>query len=264
MPQPHPKEITSPKNPLVQRFKDAASGNLPGALLAEGQRLVQEGLDAHLEVLIAAVSPRVSDLQFKDRLQASAREFVHCTDDVLAKMSALETHQGVAVVFAQPQWREQDLLRGTWSPLVAVAAGVRDPGNLGALVRTAEAAGASGFVTLAGGADPFRDKAVRGSMGSVFRLPLLHGFDAGALIELAGRQRLQLVVADGGGPTEHTECDFRKPSLLVFGAEAAGVPADLLQAANVRVRVELQKPVESLNVAVAAGILLFEARRQRR
>jgi TrmH family RNA methyltransferase len=264
MPPPHPKEITSPKNPLVQRFKDAANGDLQGALLAEGLRLVQEGLDAGLPVLLAAVSPRLRDLQLADRLAAGARELVHCTDEVLAKMSALETHQGVAAVFEQPKWREQDLLRGSWSPLVAVAAGVRDPGNLGALVRTAEAAGASGFVTMAGGADPFRDKAVRGSMGSVFRLPLLHGFDAAALIGLAGRQRLQLVVADGSGPTEHTECDFRRPTLLVVGAEAAGVPAELAKAANVRVRIELSKPVESLNVAVAAGILLFEARRQRR
>jgi TrmH family RNA methyltransferase len=140
---------------------------------------------------------------------------------------------------------------------------VRDPGNLGSLLRTAEAAGATGVVSLRGGADPFRDKALRGSMGSVFRLPVLHGLDAAAVIAFARRHRLQLVIADGGGDRVHTQADLRKPLALVVGAEAAGVPPELLAAADARVRIPLRAPVESLNVAVAAGVLLFEAQRQR-
>ena len=257
------RELTSAKNPAIQRFRAAAAGELEGVLLAEGVRLVAEALDAGMQVVEAAVSPRLTDTALRDRLQRSTRSFLECTDDVLARLSALESPQGVAVLLQKPVREDRALLGETLAPLVVVAAGVRDPGNLGSLLRTAEAAGASGCITMKGGADPFRDKAVRGSMGSIFRLPVLHGLDAVGVLEFAKRHRLQLVVADGGGEKLHTQVDLKKPLLLVVGAEAAGVPKELLAAATARVRIPLQAPVESLNVAVAAGVLLFEAKRQR-
>lgn len=257
------REVTSSKNPAVQRFRDAAAGDLDGVMLAEGTRLVGEALAAGMTVIEAAVSPRLQDATLRARLQQVASSFLECSDDLLARLSALETPQGVAVLLARPSRDERDLLGKDMAPIVIAAAGVRDPGNLGSLLRTAEAAGASGCVTLRGGADPFRDKAVRGSMGSVFRLPVLHGLDVAGVVELARRNRLALVVADGVGGRPYTQADLRRPLLLVVGAEAAGVPAELLDAADQRVRIPLQAPVDSLNVAVAAGVLLFEARRQR-
>lgn len=263
MQPPRHKEIASTKNPAVSRFRAAAAGELPGVVFAEGARLVAEGIAAGLAVLEAAVSPRLQDASLRERLAGSGAALLECTDDVLQRMSALTTHQGVIALFRQPQWQETDLLRADLSPLVVVAAGVRDPGNLGALLRTAEAAGATGMVTLHGGADPFRDKAVRGSMGSVFRLPVLPGLPPTAVVDFARRHKLQLVVADGGGDRDYTLCELRRPTALVLGAEAAGVPAELVRAAAVRVRIPIAPTVESLNVAVAAGVLLFEARRQR-
>lgn len=260
-PMSEPRAITSARNPAVQRFRDAAA--LDGVLLAEGARLVGEALDAGLQVVAAAVSPRCEPA-LRERLQHAAGELLECSPDVMQRLSALETAPGVAVLLRRPTVAEADLLARARPPLVVVAAGVRDPGNLGALLRTAEAAGASGVVTMAGGADPFRDKAVRGSMGSVFRLPVQHGRDAAAVVAFARRHGLALVVADGGGERAHSDVDFRGPTALVVGAEAAGVPGELLQAAAVRARIPLQAPVESLNVAVAAGVLLFEAWRQRR
>ncbi|MFY9342361.1 MAG: RNA methyltransferase [Planctomycetota bacterium] len=258
-----PRAVTSTKNPVVQQFRAAGSGELAGAMLAEGVRLVQEALDAGLRVSVAAVSPRLQDAGLRTRLLAVAESFLECSDEVLAKMSGMETPPGVAVLLERPRTDERDLLGKGWAPLVVAAAGVRDPGNLGSLVRTAEAAGATGCVTMRGGADPFRDKAVRGAMGSLFRLPVLHGLDAAAVVEFARHHRLRLVVADGDGDTVHTAADLRSPLVLVVGAEAAGVPAELRAAAATRVRIPLQPPVESLNVAVAAGVLLFEVRRQR-
>ncbi len=258
------KAISSAKNPVVQQFRDAAAGGADGVLLAEGPRLVTEALDAGMQVVAAAVSPRCDDTALRDRLQQATTTFLDVSPDVMARMSALETAPGVAVLLRRPEVGEADLLRRDTVPLVVVAAGVRDPGNLGSLLRAAEAAGASGCITMRGGADPFRDKAVRGSMGSVFRLPVLHGLDAAAVIDFARRHHLQLVVADGGGDRTYTEVDFRRPLLLVVGAEAAGVPAELVQAASARACIPLRAPVESLNVAVAAGVLLFEVQRQRR
>lgn len=257
------REISSAKNPVVQRFRDAADGRLEGVLLAEGVRLVREAVAAGCRIVEAAVSPRLDDDELRGDLQQRAASYLECADDVLARLSALDTPQRVAVLVAKPEHAEQDLVRGDLSPLVVIAAGVRDPGNLGSLLRTAEAAGATGCITMQGGADPFRDKAVRGSMGSIFRLPVLHGLDADAIVAFARRHRLQLVVADGGGDVAHSAADLTRPTALVVGAEAAGVPAELLRAAAARVRIPLRSPVESLNVAVAAGVLLFEAQRQR-
>ena len=260
---PEHRTITSGRHPAVQQFRDAAAGSVEGVLLAEGVRLVGDALDAGLEVLVAAASPRC-DKAFAERLQQIAGTFLECSDEVMNRLSALETSPGVAVLLRRPAVEEADLLRRDTAPLVVVAAGIRDPGNLGSLVRAAEAAGATGCVTMKGGADPFRDKAVRGSMGSIFRLPVLHGLDAAGVIQFALVNRLQLVVADGGGDREYTDADLKKPLALVVGAEAAGVPEELIRAATARVRIPLRQPVDSLNVAVAAGVLLFEARRQRR
>lgn len=255
--------LTSTKHPVAQRFRAAAAGADDSVLLAEGNRLVDEALAAGLVVLAAAVSPRCTDAPLRQRLQQRAGSYFECSDELLARLSALETPPGVAVLLQRPRREAVELLRGELAPLVVVAAGVRDPGNLGALLRTAEAAAATGCITLRGGADPFRDKAVRGSMGSVFRLPVLHGMTSTDVLDFVQRHQLQLVVADGGGGRPHTEVDLRKPLALVVGAEAAGVPPELLAAATARVRIPLRAPVESLNVAVAAGVLLFEARRQR-
>ena len=264
MHDPRPKSITSTKNPLVQRFRAAAQGDDEQVLFAEGVRLVQEGVDAGTRVLCAAVSPRLREPALGERLRERAGEFFECTDEVLARASALETHQGVAVLFARPTWTDEQLLKGEKAPLVLCAAGVRDPGNLGALLRSSEAAGATGVLTLKGGADPFRDKAVRGSMGSVFRLPIQHGRDAPGVIAFAQAHKLQIVVAEGTGDVDFTAVDLKRPTLLVLGAEATGVSPALGAAAQVRARIPLRAPVDSLNVAVAAGVLLFEARRQRR
>jgi len=259
-----PRSLTSAKNPAVQRFRDAAAGVAGDCMLAEGVRLVWEALDAGLEVIEAAVSPRLVDGDLRDALAQRAESFLDCSDEMLARLSALDTPQGVAVRLLRPRYEDAQLLRDELVPLVVVAAGLRDPGNLGAVLRTAEAAGATGCLTIKGGADPFRDKAVRGSMGSIFRLPVRHGLDDAQAIAFARQHRLQIVVADGGGTCAHSAADLRKPMMLVVGAEAAGVSAEWLRAADQHVHVPLCAPVESLNVAVAAGVLLFEAQRQRR
>lgn len=258
-----PRQVTSPKNPLVRTYRDAAGGEPADVMLVEGTRLLREALQAGLAIRSAAVSPRLRDDALRADLSARAEQFVECGDDVLERMSAVETHQGAVAVVQRPEWREADLLGKGISPLVVAAAGVRDPGNLGAVLRTAEAAGATGVLALAGGADPFREKAVRGSMGSVFRLPVLAGTKPQQVVEFARRHLLQLVVADGNATNDYLRVDLRKPTLLVVGAEAQGVPPELLAAADQRMRIGIAPTVESLNVAVASGVILFEARRQR-
>ena len=154
---PRSTEVTSPKNPIVHRFRDAAAGDIPGEVVLDGNRLVEEALDAKLDVLAAAWSPKLLQAknghELKRRLEQRAEEVFHATDQVLARMSSLTTHQGVLVLVREPIAREEDLLGpDPKRALVVAATGVRDPGNLGAMVRATEAAGGTGFVAQAGGA----------------------------------------------------------------------------------------------------------------
>lgn len=260
--------LTSARHPIVQRFRDAAAGKAAGQMVAEGQRLAAEALAAGIEVLEVAYTESfaqregAAELLSDFRARSSALQV--CGDKLMGRISQLSTAPGLALRLVRPVPQPGDLLPRRGAGLVLVAAGVRDPGNLGALVRSAEAAGASGMMAVGGSADPFRDKALRGSSGSAFRLPLRHEPGLDGVLGLCQAEGLQLLVAEGRGGEDCWDVDWRKPTALVVGAEAAGIPAELRDAADRRVRVPLQAPVESLNVAVAAGVLLFEARRQRR
>ncbi len=259
--------IESVKNPIVRRFRAAAGGDPPEHMVADGIKLVWEAMEAKLPIVEAAVSPRLHGTPLgKDvrrRLEREAGRVHECSESVLERLSSLDTPQGVVAILRRPAYQFDDLFGEGRAPLVAIAAGVKDPGNLGALARTAEAAAATGLVAIAGGADPFRDKAVRGSAGSIFRLPTLGPVALARVFDVVAAGRLQLVVADADGDVDWFRADYTKPTAVVLGGEGGGVPEELLSQAAVRVRIPMATPVESLNVAVAAGIVLFEARRQR-
>jgi RNA methyltransferase, TrmH family len=145
-----------------------------------------------------------------------------------------------------------------------VAVGIQNPGNLGSLLRTAEAAGATGAWLTEGCADPYSWKSLRGSMGSAFRLPLRRRVETASLAETLRARGLRTLAAGATAARRYDAVDLRGPLALLLGSEGAGLPDELAAAAELRVSIPLARPVESLNVGVAAGILLFEAARQRR
>jgi len=146
---------------------------------------------------------------------------------------------------------------------VVCADRVQDPGNTGAIIRAAEAAGATGVITTAGSADPFGWKALRGSMGSAFRLPHLRGLSIDQALCALEKGGVAVLAAAKDGERRYDEADLRGPVALVVGSEGRGLPPAVLERAAARLRVPLAGPVESLNVGVAAALVLFEAARQR-
>ena len=147
--------------------------------------------------------------------------------------------------------------------MVLMLSQVQDPGNVGAIIRAAEACGATGVVAGEGTADPFGWKALRGAMGSTFRLPVASGqtlADAVASARAAGLRVFATAAREG---TPLAACDLRGPSAILFGGEGAGLPQDLLDASDERLTIPMRPPVESLNVAIAAALVLYEAARQR-
>jgi TrmH family RNA methyltransferase len=261
--------IRSRSNPLVQRLralKEKGQRGAGGLVLLEGARLVEEALGAGVAVIEAAAAAGFGRRPMEARVieeLTRRRVAVRRVDErLMGSLSELETSPGLLALARRPRFEEESLFRGV--PLVVIAAGLQNPGNLGALLRSAEAAGATGAYLTDGTADPLSWKALRGSMGSAFRLPHARGLSARAAIERARARGLQVVATDARGPVAYDEVDFRAPTAVVLGAEGSGLPADLAAAADHRVAVPMQPPVESLNVGVAAGVLLFEAARQRR
>ena len=258
--------IRSRSNAVVRRFralKERSGGDLA---LLEGTKLVEEALAAGATVTEVAASPRAGRTpRGRALLEALAKRHVPVSfmhEDVLASVSEAETSQGVVALARRPVFAEETMLAG--DPLLLVAVGIQNPGNLGALLRAAEAAGATGAYLAEGCADPFSWKALRGSMGSAFRLPHLRRVGARETLKRLDARGVVTVAATSSGEVLYDQVDLTRPVALVLGNEGAGLDPELLAAASARVAIPMRGGVESLNVAVAAGVLLFEAARQRR
>jgi TrmH family RNA methyltransferase len=260
-----PDLITSPKNAIVGRFRAAGTGDADALFLVEGRKLIEEAIEAGLSVVEAAFDvEREEPLRpLIERLRQARAMVYPCAPSVCGKLSFVTTPQGIAAVFAKPA-RDDTALLGTAPALLVIAAGVKEPGNLGALLRAGEAAGATGMIALRGGADAFREKAVRGAAGSLFRLPVRSAESAHDALAFVQTHGLALFVAEANGDVDYLAADLRHPCALVLGGEGEGIPDQLRAAARARLRVPMAGKVDSLNVAVAAGVLLYEARRQRR
>jgi TrmH family RNA methyltransferase len=263
------RTIDSPHNASVKRARalerDGALRRREGVYIAWGLHLAQEALRARAPLRQAFVGSRLDDTpEGRDLLRAlgDARvPIVRTTTRILETIVEGSGDQGVLLLCARPDSSPSRVLRAPGS-LVLAAHGVQDPGNLGSILRSARALGASGLITLPGCTDPFGSRAVRAAMGAQFVLPV-----AGAAIDeflaLARDARLQLVAADPKGAVAPAEADLTLPTVLLLGSEGGGLPGGLLDAAQRRVRIPMASGVESLNVHAAAVALLYEAARQR-
>jgi TrmH family RNA methyltransferase len=181
---------------------------------------------------------------------------------VMDAVSPVRSASGIAALAARPSSGADRLYAGARS-LVAIAVDVQDPGNLGAIVRVAEAAGATGVVAAGASASPFGWKALRGSMGSGLRLPMAAGIDADVAVADAHQRGCRIVATVPHGGTPVFDVDLTGPLAVLIGGEGSGLPPSLVDAADERVTIPMQAPVESLNAAVTAALILYEARRQR-
>ncbi len=276
------ERITSRQNAIVKRFRDLARAfgtSDEDEVLLDGAHLVQEALACHVPIEIAAfsdrqlASARAPLAQMASDVQRQGGRVIGVTDQVLAAMSPVEHPSGVVALahvqpstvadaFAAASRPRLDALQPA-AQLVLVLAGVQDPGNVGAIVRTAAACGATGLVTIEGSAHPFGWKALRGAMGATFRLPVAPRGALPDVLRSARGSRVRLVAAVPRGGTPLPELDLRHPTAVVLGGEGSGVSDTTAAATAERVTIPMLRPVESLNVAVAAALILYEASRQR-
>jgi RNA methyltransferase, TrmH family len=244
---------------LRAAFAHAARTN-HGLLAIEGTRLLQEAITSHLP--LATVFVQVGSEALLDSLGIpESTEVLALPPQVFASAVNTESPQGIAALVHPPAFTLDQILGGP-QPLLLIAAGVQDPGNLGTIIRSAEAFGATGYVTLPGTVSTDNQKTLRASAGSIFRLPGITICEDHLFHELKQRKirTLAAVSSHGDSPARH---DLIRPSALIVGNEGSGIPEEVLRRADARVTIPMPGPVESLNAAIAASILLYEAARQR-
>ena len=251
--------IRSFANPVLKRVRKAHAGREAGVLVLEGDRLIEDALTAGFELEVVLVDDAAGPLA--ERWREAGAWLREIEPELLERVSALETSPGSLALVKQPEPVELERL-AVPGALLLVVAGVSDPGNLGALARSAEAAGVTGLV-VAGGVSPWNGKALRGSMGSLLRVPVCErGATDEVARELDERGVRGLVAATRGG-ADHRSVDWGGAVALWVGAETGDGP-DTGGVVLEPVTIAMEGRVESLNVAVATSILLFEAAAARR
>lgn len=255
--------IASRQNPLVKRCRRLHGGRDGDEVLLDGAHLLEEALQAGVAVEVAAFVPALASGPLAARAAAAGVRVVTVTPQVLAAMSPVRQPSGVAAI-ARVRPATIDAAVAGDLPLLAVLHEVQDPGNVGAAIRAADACGATGIATTPGTADPFGWKALRGSMGSAFRLPVAVAVPLPAIEAALDAARIPLVAAVPRGGTPLPDADLTGPVAVLVGSEGAGVPAGLAARAAARVSIPMRPPVESLNVSLAAALIFYEAARQRR
>jgi TrmH family RNA methyltransferase len=260
--------VTSRDNSLLCQARAVRDGKVNDQIFVEGLRLTEEALRSGLHIEAVIVSDELARKEkassLIDELNRASNRTALVSEKLLESISYTRTPQGIVLLASRPESTEDSFtLKQQGSALVVVMHRLNNPVNVGAMLRTAEAAGASGAIATKESSDPFSPKSLRGAMGSAFRLPIWFGPTYDAAIAWCSQRGIQTVCADVQASVSYDQIDWKRPTALVLGPESSGLSRTEIEAANASVRIPMQGPAESLNVAVAGGILLYEAARQR-
>ena len=264
--------VASRRNPLIRRIarleRDPEARHREGVYLIWGRKFVEEAMEEPGRVerlLVGARALRQPAARPLLRLARQASIALTAVEEVLLEelLPGFED-QGFAALVVSKLMTPDEMVSGRPDPILLVADRIQDPGNLGTLIRVGEAAGISGLLVVPGTVDPYHSRSARASAGSILRVPVARLPEAGPFTLWCRERGFRILAAI---PAEGIPChrfDLRGKIALVLGNEGDGVSQEWIQAANARLTVPLTSPVQSLNVALAAAILLYEAARQRR
>lgn len=254
--------ITSMNNPQV---KNLIQLNTKGKARRNSRAFVVEGRKMFLEApkdWIVSVYVSESFLENNKEL-LGGYPYEVLSDSVFKHISDTMTPQGILCVLKMPEYTLRDLF-GADTPLLLVTENVQDPGNLGTMFRTAEGAGVTGILMSKNTVDVFNPKTIRSTMGSVYRMPFLYTEDLKEAVESLKNQGVSCYAAHLKGKDFYDKADYTKPTAFLIGNEGNGLSEELADTADTYIKIPMQGSLESLNAAMAAGILMYEASRQRR
>lgn len=261
-------KITSRDNQKLKLARRVRDGVAKDLIFIEGARLAEE---------ISRSDLKISDVFFTEEFARTARgqsflqnaetsNLVEVSENVFASLADTKNAQGIVVICEKPETGEslieKNLERKNKLPLVVLLHQINNPSNLGAILRTGEAVDIAGAILTKNSADAFSPKALRGAMGASFRLPLWTNADFFEALNWAIRKNLVSICADVNAEKSYLEVDWKQPRLLIFGSEAHGLREAEREPIDESLLVPMENDVESLNLAVSCGVILFEAKRQ--
>ncbi len=273
------EQITSRQNQIVRYARGVRDGKERDLIFIEGLRLCEEAARvADLNLIDAIFTSRTErdarGQSLLDQLAQRGARLIYVTDEVFDSFADTKNPQGVALIAERPATDFENFQRllknkSNQTPLVVALHQINNPSNAGGILRTSEAAGATGIITTAHTADVLAAKALRGAMGASFRLPLWTNASLAEIKNWCRANNLHTVLLDANAPTDYTKIDWTIARLIFVGAEARGFgDAEInnaeLHIADDRIFIPMHAAVESLNVSVALGVVLYEAHRQRR
>lgn len=246
-------------NTLIKRAKVRREENL---FVAEGLRMCEEIPKDRIRALYVSETFRKG--KHFPRLAEGVRQVEVVTDTVFGALSDTRTPQGVLALAEQDHYTLEDIVSSSVLPHLMILEQVQDPGNLGTILRAGEGAGVTGLVMDGGTVDLYSPKVVRATMGSVLRVPFVYVEDLGTALTTLKKKGIRLYAASLQGSQDYDQEDYTGSTGFLIGNEANGLRQETLAAADARIRIPMMGRVESLNAAMAAAVLMFEAARQRR
>ncbi len=264
-------KITSRDNQRLKSARETREGKVKEAIFVEGVRLANESLRSNLkinEVFCSesfARNDRGKDLLENFSLQNI--EVFEVSEQIFNSLSDTKNSQGIILIAEKPQTGQKNLetlLINTQNqfPLILLLHKINNPSNLGAILRTSEAAGVCGIILTKNSTHTFSPKALRASMGAAFRLPIWENAEFEDVLSWTRDRSFVSVCADVNAEKSYLEIDWKKPRLLIFGSEAHGLSFEERNQIDEGLIIPMENNVESLNLAVSCGIILFEAKRQ--
>ena len=253
--------ITSTSNSQVKQAaalaKKARERRQTGLFLVEGQKMYEEAPKSWLEKVY------VTEEYVKDHGEPEGAAWELVSGEVMKAMADTQTPQGILALVRQPKWSVSDVWNGE-NPHIIMLETLQDPGNLGTIFRAGEGAGITGVIMNRETADIFNPKVIRSTMGSIYRVPFVYVDDLGEAAEMAKARKIRLFAAHLKGKNSYDREDYRGGCGFLIGNEARGLTDETAALADCWVKIPMLGKVESLNAAVAASVLMFEAARQRR
>ncbi len=253
-----PERITSRDNQRLADVRKVRDGKDHSRIFIEGVRLAAEALRSGLTIDACFVAESFKDREVFRELE---RRTTVVADELFPAIAETKHPQGIILTATRPVHTLESF--ADRSPIVVYLKEINNPSNLGAVMRTVEASGAAGIITSPGSVDAYSPKGLRASMGSAFRLPVVQNIALADAHLWAKEKGMSCVAADISGGVSYTEVEWNEPKLLVLGSEAHGLSTADLNRIDEKIVIPMHAGVESLNLAVSAGIILFEAARQR-
>lgn len=258
-------QITSKDNRRLVDLRKLRDGDVADRIFLEGRRLVEEALRSEIEIDELYFADTFRDRGLIDQLVQRSGFIAELPERTFKSIADTANPQGVILTARRPSYGLGDLAKRIAAgsmPLIIMLAEANNPSNLGAIVRTAEAADAAGVIVTQGSADAYSPKSIRAAMGSSLRLPIVTGTEIAAVADWASANGFRLITTEADGASGYSDYDWTSKNILIFGSEGHGVGQEITRHAKTSVSIPMRNGVESLNLGVSAGIILFEARRQ--